>query len=189
MRVVLDANVLFPTVLREIVTEAAALNLFTPLWSDRILSEWVHAVAKLGPDQSDRAGAEATLLRLRFPLAEVAPCDETGLGVQLPDPGDLHVLACAVAAKADVIVTMNLRDFPARILALFGLRAVHPDACLCDLARAHPAALAQSVQMALDRAVAAGGRLSQAELLKRAKLPRLNKALARAMVTDVAQPQ
>lgn len=186
MKAVLDANVLFPTVLREILTEAAASSLFTPLWSERIISEWVHSTIKLGPEQRERAGAEAALLRLRFPQAGTAVWDETGLGVQLPDAGDLHVLACAMSGGADLIVTMNLRDFPRHALARLGLRAVHPDVFLCDLARDHPSKVAGSVQMALDRAIAAGGDLSQAGLLKRAGLPRLNKALSRAINTAAA---
>lgn len=182
MKALLDANVLFPTVLREILTETAAQGLFTPLWSARILAEWTYSVQKLGSDQAARAGAEAALLRLRFPQAELPPCDERGLVAQMPDPGDLHVLACALAAGADAIVTMNLRDFPDKVLAPLGLRALHPDAFLVDLARHHPGAVARSVQMVLDRAIAAGGDLAQNEMLKRARLPRLNKALRQGVI-------
>lgn len=189
MKAVLDANVLFPTVLREIMTEAAAEGLFTPLWSDRIIAEWTHAAHKLGALQAGQAGAEAALLRLRFPQAGIECGDEAGLGVQLPDAGDLHVVSCAFSGQADLIVTLNLRDFPSRALSAFGVRAIHPDAFLCDLARDHPKAVGLVVQKALDRAVAAGGMLTQAELLKRAGLPRLNKALSRAMDTGMAQPQ
>ena len=49
MKAVLDACVLFPTVLREILLGVAAKGLYEPLWSDRILREWVLATVKLGP--------------------------------------------------------------------------------------------------------------------------------------------
>ena len=49
MRVVLDACVLYPTVLRELLLGVAAKGLYEPQWSDRILREWVLATAKLGP--------------------------------------------------------------------------------------------------------------------------------------------
>ena len=43
MKAVLDACVIYPTVLREILTGVAALGLYEPLWSDRILREWTRA--------------------------------------------------------------------------------------------------------------------------------------------------
>ena len=45
----------------------------------------------------------------------------------LPDPGDRHVLAAAVAGRADVIVTFNLKHFPAVALLPYGIEAQHPD--------------------------------------------------------------
>ncbi|MFD2841842.1 RSP_2648 family PIN domain-containing protein [Paracoccus cavernae] len=134
MRTLLDACVLFPTILREILTDVAAAGAYTPLWSERILQEWRHATAKLGRDQQEIAGAEAALLQSRFPNAMVAVGRESELGVQLPDAGDLHVLKAALDGRADVIVTLNLRDFPARTLRQLGLSALHPDEFLTDLA-------------------------------------------------------
>ncbi len=48
-------------------------------------------------------------------------------GLTLPDPGDRHVLAAAIHARADVIVTYNLKDFPTATLKPYGLEAQHPD--------------------------------------------------------------
>ena len=45
----------------------------------------------------------------------------------MPDPDDRHVLAAAIRAGAQTIVTINLRDFPAPSLAPYGIEAVHPD--------------------------------------------------------------
>ena len=67
MKAVLDACVLYPTVLREILILAAEAGLYEPVWSDRILAEWRHAAARLG--QGEVAGAEIALLRAARPGA------------------------------------------------------------------------------------------------------------------------
>jgi len=53
----------------------------------------------------------------------------------LPDANDLHVLATAIEAKASVIVTFNLKDFPQRALSPHGIRALSPDAFLVSVFR------------------------------------------------------
>ncbi len=51
MRVMLDACVLYPTVMREVLLGCAKRGLFEPRWSVRILEEWARAAGKLGADQ------------------------------------------------------------------------------------------------------------------------------------------
>ncbi len=51
----------------------------------------------------------------------------------LPDSKDRHVLAAAIAARADIIVTFNLKDFPAPVLATYKIEAQHPDDFLLRL--------------------------------------------------------
>src|SRR5699024_9245322 len=105
MKAVLDACVLYPTVLREILILVADAGLYTPIWSDRILAEWRHAATRLGPDQQAIAGAEIALLRERYP-ASLAPDDgATAAGFDWPDPADRHVAEAALASGAELIVT------------------------------------------------------------------------------------
>ena len=177
MRAVLDANVLFPTILREILTDLAQAGLYHALWSDRILEEWHRAAARIGPDAESVAGAQIALLRLRFPQAVQADDGQAAIDLDFPDPADRHVVETALAGDASLIVTANLRDFPQRMMAGLGLRAIHPDALLLDLvARDRPAVLSV-LQAARDRAEAAGGAMSMAEMLKRCRLPRLARAV------------
>jgi hypothetical protein len=47
--------------------------------------------------------------------------------LSLPDPNDCHVLAAAIHGGASIIVTVNLRDFPANVIETHGIEAQHPD--------------------------------------------------------------
>lgn len=177
MRAVLDANVLFPTILREILTDLAGAGLFTPLWSARILDEWRHAASRLGPDQDAVAGTEIALLRTRFPEAQ-APDDGTrAIDLHFPDPADRHVVEAALAGGASQVVTANLRDFPQGLMTGLGLRAIHPDAFLLDLFATQPEAVTTAVIAARDKAAAMGGDMTVPVMLKRSRLPRLAKTL------------
>ncbi|MER6663618.1 PIN domain-containing protein [Amycolatopsis japonica] len=70
--------------------------------------------------------------------------DVTGYEPLIPTmtnhPKDRHVLAAAVRANAAVIVTANLKDFPASALEPHQLEAVHPDDFLLDQLDLYPAA-------------------------------------------------
>jgi predicted nucleic acid-binding protein len=178
MRVLLDANVLFPTILRELLLGAAAADAFTPLWSPRILEEWARATRRLPEGAEPRARAEIAALHARWPEAEIVPPPDLEATLSLPDPDDRHVLAAAIAGGAQAILTFNRADFPPRTLARYGLMLRLPDEFLLDLWASgfDLAAVAEDVRA---RAEAASGRPQALRpLLKRARLPRLAKALA-----------
>ena len=68
-----------------------------------------------------------------LPDANVTGYEPLIEGLKLPDQDDRHVLATAIRANAEVIVTMNLKDFPAEVLAEFDIEALHPDEFISDL--------------------------------------------------------
>ena len=68
--------------------------------------------------------------------------------LELPDPGDRHVLAAAIAGKATFIVTWNLKDFPANKLSPYGVISQSPDDFLFELNAAFPDASISSVASA-----------------------------------------
>ena len=99
----------------------------------------------------------------------------------LPDPNDIHVLAAAVTGGADVLLTLNNKDFPRHTLAEEGLRRASPDLFLLDLYQAHPEALghvARTVRAEAERL--SGQDWPLRKLMKKARLPRLGKALEQA---------
>ncbi len=97
-------------------------------WTEPILDECFRAIRRQRPEVP-----EAALARTRSLMcAAVRDCLVTqfeGLvdGLHLPDPDDRHVLAAAIRAGAQVIVTRNLKDFPADRVGAFGVQAQDPD--------------------------------------------------------------
>ena len=111
------------------------------------------------------------------PRARAAPA---GLHARLwlPDENDIHVLAVAVASSADVILTLNAKDFPRQILAEEGLSRADPDSDLQGIGQANPELVAPVADAVLAEARRLSGEDWQMRaLLKKARLPRLAKAL------------
>jgi len=91
---ILDANVLYPAPIRDILIEVAATDLFKAKWSADIHREWIEALLRNEP-QRDRAALERTRDLMN---QAVRDCLVTGYEpliatIDLPDPGDCHVLA------------------------------------------------------------------------------------------------
>lgn len=180
LRVLLDANVLYPTVMRELLLGAAAEGLFEPLWSARILEEWARATQKLGPEAEAFARGEIAGMAAAFPRATVAGAEGLERRLWLPDPDDVHVLAAAVAGSADAILTMNAKDFPRGVLAAEGLSRLDPDSFLQGLAEAQPEALGRVAAASAATATRLSGEAwDVSRLLRKARLTRLARALGR----------
>lgn len=179
MKVLIDTCVLYPTVMRDMVLGVARAGVFTPLWSDRILEEWARAARKLGPTGEAQARAEIALTEAAFPEACVALPEGLTARLWLPDENDVHVLAAAVSASADAIMTLNAKDFPRQTLAEEGLARVDPDGFLYLHWLETPDLVEQTARDVLAQARHLSGRdCEMRALLKKARLPRCAKALA-----------
>jgi hypothetical protein len=68
-----------------------------------------------------------------LPAAMVAGYENHVSAIDLPDPNDRHVVAAGIAAAASIILTWNVRHFPAKELKKFGLRRETPNTLLCAI--------------------------------------------------------
>jgi predicted nucleic acid-binding protein len=130
---VLDANVLYPFALRDTLLRLGQAGLYRPVWSTRILEEVRRNLVeeRVTADQADRM---LELMRAAFAEAEVSEAAVRAIEPAMTNaPEDRHVLAAAVVSGAEVIVTLNTRDFPASACAVVGVEAVHPDDFLMAL--------------------------------------------------------
>ena len=181
MRVLVDACVLYSTLPRALVLGAARAGLIVPVWSARIIEEWRRAVARDGAQAAAQVASEIALARIACPKAEIAVPEALADTLSLPDANDRHVLAAAIAGRVDVLLTRNLRDFPPRTLARYGMSPRAPDSLFLEMWGEHPGTVAGIVAPVVAAMRCAGGQaagMSPREVLKRAGLPRLGKALA-----------
>ncbi|MCL2305281.1 MAG: PIN domain-containing protein [Planctomycetaceae bacterium] len=125
---VLDANVLFSAVLRDLLLRLAADGLFEPFWSAEIQDEWVRNLLKKRPDLK-RENLERTCrnMDLRFPNGLIRGYESLIPALTLPDEKDRHVLAAAIHVKANCIVTFDLDHFPKTALESHAIEAISPD--------------------------------------------------------------
>lgn len=142
---VLDANVLIPAALRDTLLRAAQRGLYRPCWSAAILAEVERNLVRARLTSATQARSLVRALYTAFPRALVAGYERLIPGVT-NHPKDRHVPAAAVAARAPVIVTSNLRDFPDEAVAPYGVEPVHPDLFLAELADRAPEMMAQAIE-------------------------------------------
>jgi len=147
---VLDANALYPFSLRDTLLRLAELELYTPLWSVRILEEMTRNLVE-HRITAQQAGRIEAAMRAAFEEAEVDAAEIERLEPAMTnDEKDRHVLAAAVAADSELIVTFDLNDFPPQACEPLGVEATHPDDFLLDLYDLDP----EAVRAALEQQAA-----------------------------------
>ncbi len=129
-----DANVLYPAELRNLLMHLALTGLFRAKWSAEVHEEWISNLLEKRPDlKREQLNRTRALMDKHATDALVTGYEALIPGLQLPDPNDRHVVTAAIHGRADVIVTMNLKDFPSSVLAAFGIEAQHPDEFILHL--------------------------------------------------------
>jgi hypothetical protein len=110
--------------------------MYAPCWSERILDEVARNLVANRVATAPQAAAMLDAMRGAFDAATVTDEEITRLEPTMTnDPKDRHVLAAAAIGTADVLVTLNLRDFPPAACEPLSVEPVHPDGFLLDLYR------------------------------------------------------
>ncbi|MDQ6727268.1 MAG: PIN domain-containing protein [Actinomycetota bacterium] len=142
---VLDANVLYPARLRDLFLRLAIAGHYRALWTERILDECFNNLLADRPDiPAEHLLRTRRLMTAAVPDAVVEDYDQLIDDLHLPDPDDRHVLAAAVTAGADLVVTSNLADFPPAGIPT-GITVLSPDAFVLRLIQADVDAVATVV--------------------------------------------
>ncbi|UZD21111.1 PIN domain-containing protein [Algoriphagus halophytocola] len=128
---VLDTNVIYPIDIRDLLFWFAFYDLFTPKWSKHIFDEWLEVMIRKGVKRTE-AFKRVSKAHQAFPDALVENYEPIISSINLPDEKDKHVLAAAIKANANIIVTNNLKDFPPEYLATFGLSVKNADDFITD---------------------------------------------------------
>jgi predicted nucleic acid-binding protein len=124
----LDACVLYPAPLRDFLMYLAVTDVYRPRWTTAIHEEWMRSVLANRPDlKREHLERTRNLMNTHARESLVTGYEALIETLSLPDPNDRHVLAAAIHAGAEVIVTFNLSDFPGVTLAAYGIEAQHPD--------------------------------------------------------------
>jgi predicted nucleic acid-binding protein len=135
----LDANVLHPAELRSLLMYLAVSELFRARWSNDVHEEWISSVLKRRPDiNREKLERTRNLMDMKAPDALVSGYERLIPDLDLPDPNDRHVLAAAILGRADVIVTNNIKDFPAEVLDGYNIEAQTPDEFVYHLINLYP---------------------------------------------------
>jgi predicted nucleic acid-binding protein len=142
-----DANVLYPAPLRDLFIRLAQAGIVRARWTETIHDEWIRNALKNNSQlTSERLARTRMLMNAAVRDCLVFGHEDLIDSLALPDPDDRHVLAAAIRAGAEIIVTYNLKDFPAETLAQFEIEAVHPDDFLLSLFDLAPGSVCAAVE-------------------------------------------
>lgn len=144
--VVLDACALVPIRLATALLWLAEAGFFEPLWSDEILEEVERTLRTKLDLPPAKAGHRVQVMRQAFDAEALVDSFEDLIDQMECDEKDRHVLAAAVHAEADSLVTFNLKDFPSAAAEKHGVRIVHPDTFMTGLLSSDPDAVVAVLQ-------------------------------------------
>jgi hypothetical protein len=146
-----DTNVLVSAPLRDLLIAFALDDLIGLFWSPQVMAELERVLLQRPGVVPARVGSMLQAMNAALPAASVTPPTGFVIRAQLPDPADTPILRDALAARCDILLTFNLRDFPAGQIRLDSdsLAPVHPDAFVVHMLTAHAPAVVPIVKRIL----------------------------------------
>ena len=144
--VIYDACVLHSNTLRMLLVQLALADIFRARWSADIQREWVTSATRIHPDKAEYYKTTAELMNEHVREGMVTGYERLMDAIELPDPKDRHVVAAAIRCGAEVIVTYNLKDFPATTISVYGIQAQHPDEFLSGQLEHRPTEFCRAVE-------------------------------------------
>ncbi|MBA3852995.1 MAG: PIN domain-containing protein [Gemmatimonas sp.] len=149
--VVYEANVLVPARLRDMVMRIAESGIVRARWSDDILDEWRRALTRRFPElKGDQLRRYRSAMVNAVPDCLVSNYQGLGADLDLVDEADRHVVAAAIRAQAQLIVTYNLRHFPEHALAKYDIEVKHPDEFVLDAIDLYSGRVSSMIQQMSD---------------------------------------
>jgi hypothetical protein len=122
----LDACVLYPSSTRDLLLRGAEAYLYRVSWSARVLDEVRRNLVEDRRCTQAQADSLTRAMERAFPEASVGGFEDL-IPAMANHEGDRHVLAAAIIAKADVIVTDNLGHFSGSACGAYGIEVQSAD--------------------------------------------------------------
>jgi len=123
-----DANVLIPHEIRDILMISAATRQHAVYWSKDIFDEWTRNAVRKKLSTEENVLRFQQIMNEMFPDALISRSRyERLIDSMTNDLKDRHVLAAAVVAEADVLVTVDVNDFPKDSVEPYNIEVQTPD--------------------------------------------------------------
>jgi predicted nucleic acid-binding protein len=129
--VVLDACVLGPMPVADLLLRLGEAEFYVPRWSNGILTELRKFLLGRGKSEQ-QINHRIEAMSSAFEDACITGYEDLITSLLLPDPDDRHVLAAAIRGQAHSILTENIKHFPAERLDPFGIAVQRLDGFLVD---------------------------------------------------------
>lgn len=143
--VILDANVLYPFRIRDVLLTFAHEGLFRARFTEEIMAEWTQILVHQKPELAESVKSQARMIRQTFDECFVTGHMSLIDGLEMPDKDDRHVLAAAIRCSAQVIVTENRRDFPPDLLEEYDIEVLGADDMLVSTYELFPVEAARAL--------------------------------------------
>lgn len=147
--VLVDACVLIPIVTADLMLRMAMARQFRLLWSEEILNEGERNLVTQLHIRPELARKRITAMRQNFPDALIENYENL-IGSMTNESKDRHVLAAAVHSNWKLIVTDNVKDFPAITTHPYDIDVRTSDDYLLDQLDLHPEGTFAIIQQILD---------------------------------------